>query len=234
MKESKQSADRCCVLVPANGPVEKECEHALRELSKRGYEVRQVGGYAAIDAARNEMSSTALRDGFDETIWIDSDIGFDPDDVDRVRNHQLPLCCGIYPKKGLREIACHVMPGTQCVDFGENGGLLEILYAGTGFLHVRREVYDSIREELSLPACNEHFGPAVYPYFQPMTVGHPRSGGSWYLGEDYAFCERARQCGYKIMADTTIRLTHIGRYGFTWEDAGSEMPRYASYRLNLH
>jgi hypothetical protein len=234
MSDQNQAAERCCILVPAHGAVERECDEGLRVLQSRGYEVRRVGGYAAIDAARNEIASAALRDGFEETMWIDSDIGFNADDVDRLRSHRLPICCGIYPKKGRQELACHVMPGETVVQFGASGGLVEILYAGTGFLHVRREVYDAMRQQLSLPACNEHFGPPHYPYFQPMIVEHPISGGAWYLGEDYSFCERARQCGYKIMADTTIRLTHVGRYGYSWEDAGSEIPRFASYRMTLN
>jgi GT2 family glycosyltransferase len=43
---------------------------------------------------------------------------------------------------------------------------------------------------------------------------HMSETGPWYLAEDYAFCERARQCGFKIMADTTIRLWHIGEYAY--------------------
>ena len=56
-----------------------------------------------------------------------------------------------------------------------------------------------------------------------------RTAGPWYLAEDYAFCERARQCGYKIMADTSIRLWHIGEYAYGWEDAGLERVRHDSF-----
>jgi len=49
--------------------------------------------------------------------------------------------------------------------------------------------------------------------------------GYWYLGEDYAFCERARQAGHKVIVDTTIRLGHVGRYTYGWEDAGQAVPR---------
>jgi hypothetical protein len=35
-----------------------------------------------------------------------------------------------------------------------------------------------------------------------------------YLTEDYA-SERARRCGYRLVADTTIRLQHIGAYGYS-------------------
>jgi hypothetical protein len=55
----------------------------------------------------------------------------------------------------------------------------------------------------------------------------------WYLPEDYAFCERARQCGFKIMADTTIRLWHHGSYGYSWEDAGKDQERYETFYFNV-
>ena len=101
------------------------------------------------------------------------------------------------------------------------------LYAGTGFLHVRCEVYRTIQERLALPTCNERFGKPMVPFFQPML--HTSDAGPWYLSEDYAFCERARQCGFKIMADTSIRLWHIGEYAYGWEDAGLERPRHDSF-----
>ena len=56
-----------------------------------------------------------------------------------------------------------------------------------------------------------------------------RVEGSWYLAEDYAFCARARQCGIAIMADTSIRLWHVGTYRYGWEDAGSDKERFATY-----
>ena len=98
------------------------------------------------------MATDALGDGFAETMWIDSDVGFEPDDIDKLRSHQQPIVCGIYPQKGRRVLACHVMPGTEKLIFGEEGGLTEILYAGTGFLLVRRAAYEQIQQNLSL-AC---------------------------------------------------------------------------------
>jgi hypothetical protein len=48
-----------------------------------------------------------------------------------------------------------------------------------------------------------------------------------------AFCERARQCGFRIMADTRIRLWHLGSYPFGWEDAGSTKERFANYNFHF-
>ena len=229
-----QMADRnpCVVLVPVNGVVEPACEDGLRELERRGYVVRRVRGYAAIDQGRCQMATDALADGFTETMWIDADIGFRPEDVERLRSHKLPLVSAIYPKKGRREVACHVLPGTDKLVFGQEGGLVELLYAATGFLHVRREVYVAMQEQLHLPLCNGEFaGRPLCPYFQPMV--RPHGQGYWYLAEDFAFCERARQCRFRIFADSTVRLRHYGAYGFTWEDAGIEPPRFGTFHFHL-
>jgi len=222
----------CVILVPVGSHIENACESALKTLEARGYTVRRVRGYAAIDQARNRMASDALRDGFAETLWIDSDVAFEADDVERIRNHSLPVVCGIYPKKGKREIAAHVLPGTEKLIFGAAGGLTEILYGATGFLHVRREVYDTIQKQLALPLCNERFGRTIVPYFNPFWI-REEGDSHWYLGEDFAFCERARQCGFKILADTAIRLWHIGSYQYGWEDAGRQTQRYPTFNFNL-
>lgn len=234
--DGKLEPARCVVLVPIGGSVVPACEEALAELEQRGYRVRRVRGYSAIDQGRNQMATDALADGYDETMWIDADVGFDPDDVDRLRWHDVPIVCGIYPQKGRRVLACHVLPGTEKLIFGDEGGLTEILYAGTGFLLVRREAYETMQRELQLPLCNERFGgrPMV-PYFQPMS--HPESvdgkvGGHWYLAEDFAFCQRARHAGFKIYADTRVRLMHYGNYGYSWEDAGMELQRYRTFHFH--
>ena len=229
-------AARCVVLVPVGGSIVPACEEALAELERRGYPVRRVRGYSAIDQGRNQMATNAMADGFEETMWIDSDVGFDPDDVDRLRQHDVPIACGIYPQKGRRVLACHVLPGTDKLIFGDEGGLTEILYAGTGFLLVRREAYETIHCELQLPLCNERFGgrPMV-PYFQPMSHAEQvesEATSHWYLAEDFAFCERARQAGFKIYADTSVRLMHYGNYGYSWEDAGMELQRFRTFHFH--
>jgi len=223
---------QCVVLVPVGSHIEPECALALSALEARGYPVRRVGGYAAIDQGRSQMASDALADGFQELLWIDSDIGFDPDDVDRLRSHGLPFVSGIYPKKGVRALASYLLPETESVVFGAGGGLLEIQYAATGFLLTQRRVYEAIAEQGELPVCNQRFNRPVVPYFLPMLV--PDGTGHWYLGEDFSFSERARRCGFVVMADTRIRLNHIGKCSYSWEDAGSERSRFGSYHFHVN
>ena len=222
---------KCVILVPFTSQIIPACESALRELERRGYDVRRVGGYAAIDQGRNQMATDALIDGYEETMWIDADVEFHPDSVEQLRGRDLPIVCGIYPQKGKRAIACHILPGTPRIVFGKGGGLVELLYAGTGFLLVRREVYLRMQERLGLPMCNERFGTPMVPFFHPML--HPCEDGCWYLAEDFAFCQRARAANFKIMADTTIRLWHVGHYAYGWEDSGQDRERNGTFTLNF-
>jgi hypothetical protein len=217
---------RCVVLVPYGSSIEPACERGLRVLEARGLEVRRYPSTAAIDRTRCDMATAALADGFDELMWIDADIQFDPDDVERLRGHDLPVVAGLYPKKGVQELAVHLEPGTTALEVGEGGGLVDVRYVATGFLLIQRLVFDDVQRHFSLPVCNARFGQASVPYFLPMVIADD-GGGYWYLGEDYAFCERARQAGHQIVVDTTIRLGHIGKYTYGWEDAGHAIPRVA-------
>lgn len=220
--------ESCAVLVPISRYVEPECEESLRALERRGYAIRKLHGCSAVDAARNTLATRALDEGFDETLWVDADVAFDADAVDRLRSHGLPISSGIYPKKGFRELATGLLPGTPEVVFGDEGELIEILYAGAGFLHVRREVYESIRDRLALPTCNAWSDRRAIPFFMPMIE---QWGDRFaYLAEDYGFCRRARQCGFKIFADTSIRLWHIGSYRYGYEDASGEINRGKTHR----
>ena len=221
----------CVVLVPHMGRIEPACERGLRALEERGYTVRRVAGYALLDQARSQLASDVLAEGFDELMWIDADVGFAAKDVERLRGHGLPIVCGTYVKKGQRALACHLMPGTEAITFGRDGGLIEIYYAPTGFLLTHRRVYEDMAAKLRLPTCNTRFDHPMVPYFLSMVV--PDGDGHWYLGDDFAFCERARRSGYQIWADTTIRLWHFGSYGYSWEDAGQETTRYATYHYRL-
>jgi hypothetical protein len=225
------TSSHCVVLVPVAGAIDPGCEDALRELERRDYSVWRVPGYATIDAARNQMVNDALAQGFDELMWIDGDIVFDPDDVDKLRRYDLPLVCGIYPKKACRQFACAFLPETRQLSFGTRGGAVEILYCGFGFALTRRVLYEAMQQQLGLPVCNQRFGSPLTPYFTPLVAGEGEQ--AWLLGEDYSFCERARRCGFRVMADTTIRLWRVGPYRFGWEDAGRDVERFTDYTFEI-
>ncbi len=208
----------CIVLVPVKGPIEPKTQDALGALVERGYPVQLLRDGSQIDLARSWLASCALRKDYKETLWIDADVVFDPDDVEKLRGRDLPFVAGLYVRKaGDHSFACKFLPTTGGITLGQLGGPMEICWAGMGFTLIRREVYEAIGK--TLPVCGGGYeGREVTPYFIPML--YPDGDKFTYLSEDYSFCERAKQAGFKIMADTSIKLGHVGSKMYTWDDIG--------------
>lgn len=224
---------KCVILVPVANYIEPECEKSLHQLTGMGYEVRRAWGYSDISRGRSQMATDALADGFEELMWIDSDIDFQPSHVEKLRSRRLPIVGGIYPLKNKKRLACDTLRPNESIVFGEQGGLFPLHYLATGFLLTQRRVYQQIEDQLKLPCCIGTGKNGLVPYFMPMVVAHKTLPVSLYLNEDFSFCERAQQCGFEIIADTTLRLGHIGKKAFSWEEAGEETIRYESYRMDI-
>jgi Methyltransferase domain len=222
------------VLVPHLGGIEAACEEGLRELELAGVRVVRRQGSSQIDLARSEMISGALHDGCESILFIDADIGFDPADALRLLDRpDPPVLSGVYAKKGPREVASAFHDGIKNILFGpEAPGLYPLRYAATGFLRIRAEVLRLMIERLKLPLCNTQWGEGFWPFFMPTIVKQP-DGSFHYLGEDWAFSHRLAQIGIIPMADTSLRLYHYGPYGYSWEEVGSDRPRYRTYNLSI-
>ncbi len=222
------------VLVPHLNGIDWECEQGLRRLEEGGVRVVRRGGSSAIDAARNDLLSNALHDGFESMMFIDADVGFDPVDVFRLLARPEPVVSGVYAKKGRRGLASHFADGVKEILFGPDApGLYPARFAATGFLRIRASALRRMIAELPLPLCNTKWGRGIWPFFMPMIVPHD-GDRLHYLGEDWAFSHRLGRVGITPMADTSIRLWHWGRHPFGWEDAGSDRSRHRSYNFRLH
>jgi hypothetical protein len=223
--------NRCVILVPVAKYVEQPCEAGLRALEVAGYPVRRIFGHSDIARGRSIIATEALAEGFEELLWIDSDVVFTLADVDRLRSHGEPLVGGLYPLKGKRKMAMTLLEKERLIVFGKGGGLLEVKHVATGFLYTHRSVYDVIAKYHALPRCRGDKPCGIVPYFLSVIVqeGDQHS----YLSEDFSFCWRAREAGIRVFADTAIRLGHVGSYTYGWEDAGQPMKRMATYRMNV-
>jgi len=222
----------CLVVVPYRDFILPVCEDSLRALEARGYTVRRDGGLDAIDHKRSRLATQALDEPYDEIFWIDSDMKFLPDDVDRLRSHGLPLVGGLYARRGERAFGYRPLRETAALTFGQGGGPVEVHSIATGFLLTHRRVYEAIVRKLDLPWCGASSGELVVPYFLPVVCADQEYGMS-YLSEDYSFCQRARQVGHKVMLDTSVRLWHVGSYGYSWEDVGAPIRRVASGNMQM-
>lgn len=96
-----------------------------------------------------------------------------------------------------------------------------IRYLATGFMAVRREVFETLATGLELEHADES-DMRQYPFFE--TQRGESDGKPIRLSEDWAFCERARQVGFGIWLNPAIRLKHYGMSGFVLEDLITVFP----------
>jgi hypothetical protein len=219
------------VLVPYYSAVEKECEDGLRALLRNGLPVRRAS-LSSIDLLRSTLLSHALKDGFDSFLFIDADIGFDPRDAVRLLARLEPVVAGIYVHNKGQEFAGTFARGVDKVVFGPDApGLYPLLYAPTGFLRIRAEVLRLMIDQLKLPECHWGTVKGIYPFFLPLCVPDGR-GGTRYLTEDFSFSHRLAQIGITPLADTTIKLFHYKKYGFSHEDMHPRQ-RFTNYTMEI-
>lgn len=224
---------KCLVVVPFLDRIEPDCERGLYELEAAGVRVVRKIGCSAIDVARSDLASEALHDGAESLLFIDADITFNPADALRILARPEPVVAGVYAKKSQRDLACIFAEGIKSVVFGMAAPEpYPLRYASAGFLRIHTAVLRRMIVDLKLPLCNTPWGRGFWPFFMPTII--PVTGGALhYLAEDWAFCHRLRQIGIDPVADTSIRLMHMGGHGFGWEDAGSEVYRYRTYNYFL-
>lgn len=211
--------------------IEPECEQGLRELEDAGWSVWRRRGAAAVDRERSRLATEALDAGFDALLWVDSDQVFEAAAADTLDGLAVPFVSALIARRGVRDFACVFADGCERVSVGEAGGPLEVRYVGCGFTLVRRSAFEAVAKHFGLPRIEDPSGPIV-PYYLPM-VASIAGQGLAYLGEDYAFCERVRQTGGRILVDTRPRVGHLGLYDYGWRDVLQSAAEPASFTIEL-
>src|SRR5882724_659261 len=157
--------------------------------------------------ARNRAAAYFLRETKREYIlFIDSDIIFDQNHINFLMESDEPILAGIYCKKSNGIEPClNTLPGQaeqKC------GGYQEIARAGTGFLRIHRSVLEKMKDVGEAdPNWAKHYvnhGGDEWDFFPVGVVSKE------YLSEDWFFCDRARNLGFKVMLDTRIQVRHEG------------------------
>jgi hypothetical protein len=198
-----------------------------------------LGYESLITRGRNILVSRFLDDSTTtHLLFIDADIGFDPQQVLRMLRFNSEVVAGMYPLKlhdwhsGMQHAingeALETAPlryvGTPCQgEEAENrDGFVAASYAGTGFMLIRREVFarmmaanPHLHYSAAHVAAAPSLSPNQYALFDCMI--EPETGV--YLSEDYTFCRRWRDLGGRIWLDAQGGLIHVGQYEFSGDPA---------------
>lgn len=176
-----------------------ECLLALRPVGE--VEIKLLKGTLVYDA-RNQLMEYALKiGGYDFILWLDSDMTFEPDLLERlmedIEGKQMVtgLCFGrrppfnpcIYKEVRVEQEGLGYMPHTKNYFDYPRDQLFEVEGCGFACVLMRVDMLDAM---------------SIYgvPFF-------PIAG----LGEDLAFCYRAKKLDFSFWCDSRLKIGHIMR-----------------------
>lgn len=165
-------------------------------------------GDAAIGRKRNfQVWRARTHTKADFLFFIDSDIIFEPVHFDRLVSHNLPVVGGVYFKKCARLEP--VVEG-KLSDEDPVTHLMEVKSCGTGFLCIRMDVFEAMIQKFGkqIEYRGDPDQELRWDFFPFGAVN-----GS-YRSEDWYFCDRARECGFKVYVDCSVQLGHVGKVVF--------------------
>ena len=177
--------------------------------------IGSICGCSVVSRARNLLVKDMLESNATDLLFIDSDINFEPEHIFRL------MAWGADPKKGI----VAGVPRTRSenkvyiadLDYDENGeltmngmGLVRGKRVATAFMLIRREVFEQMIEANPTweyyDKRTERMIPCLFD-FKLTEEG--------YMGEDFLFCDRARELGFEVWIDPTITLGHMGVQEYT-------------------
>ena len=210
-----------------------------------GMKLQTMGNESLITRARNTIVSMFLDDqNFIGThlLFIDADIGFNAQNIERLLCVDKDIACGIYPRKHIHwENVQKLLKENPNASTGEmevkalgynlnfdnpgnvkvENGFAKVNEAATGMMLVKRNVFRTMmkkfpeRKYISDQIINgKHFkSDNCYDLF---AVGpyETSPGKIRYLSEDYYFSRLWQECGGEIWADVSMPLTHFGNMAF--------------------
>jgi hypothetical protein len=234
-----------CAGIFAKSCVDLSAAAARLQLDIRFY---YIFNESLITRARNYCADEFLRSDCTHLMFIDSDIGFNADDVVTMltfMSDESPydVLCGPYPKKtiswekiklavdkGIADNDPNVLSnfvgdyvfnpvnGTGVIPL--NGEPAEIMEAGTGFMMIKRKVFEKIASEYPQYSYKpDHVRTAHFDGSREITMFFqadidPFGETKRYLSEDYWFCQLARKSGHQVWLCPWMSLQHVGSYIF--------------------
>lgn len=186
------------IAIPCMDQVPAQFMQSLATLRKVGEctVATQIG--SLIYTSRNKLAQKAIEMEADYVLWLDSDMVFPPDTMekmfDRLKKDKLDILTGLYFRRvhpytpvlfDKLEMVGNVCNWTEFKELPEEP--FEVGGCGFGCVLMDAGVFLDVQGR---------FG----NMFAPIAN----------TGEDLAFCWRARECGYKIICDPDITAGHVG------------------------
>ena len=179
--------------IPSYSYITTECVIALVDfLTKTPLDIHTAFVQSLyIDHARNQLVDFALQHGSAYLLFVDSDIQFPIDGLQRLLDHDKDIVGGYYnTRRGNCPVRVWDAAGKLTTPDPLPDSLFQCAVLPTGFMLIKL-------------ACLERL---TRPYFQVIT--HEKGT----IGEDVAFCKRCTDAGIEIYCDPGFKLGHVGKH----------------------
>jgi hypothetical protein len=191
-----------------------------------------------INRARNNLVAKFMANPqFTHLIFLDVDLAYRPEDILKLLWHDKDVVTGSYPIKEIlwdkvvklakddveakdiagkstRFVVNPVRAGDNTIE--TNNGAISVHDAGTGFMCIKRSVFEKMIEEYPDLKFNDDTGSMndeeknwTYAFFNSFVDDDKR-----FVSEDYGFCRYWQKMGGKIWVDPAIEIDHLGRFMF--------------------
>lgn len=133
-------------------------------------------------------------------FWIDSDISWDVEDFVRIYESDKDIISGLYQThpNGTVAVAFETKAGSGLPrkvnesEFILWNELVEAWGVGFGFVAMKQGVFEKISR----------------PWFEIQKIRWPEHEFDTNVGEDYSWCIKAREAGFKILVDPNVKVLH--------------------------
>lgn len=157
----------------------------IRRLDGVNYDINFKAG-TLVYLARDALAMEAMANGYTHVLWLDADMVFKDDVFEKLSAHQAPFVVGAFNGRHGARLPCVFQKfPDRLKEYPKE--TFEIDGCGFGCVLMRTEILRDVYREYGF--C-----------FQPTAD----------LGEDLAFCYRAKQLGYKLICDPSVKVGHIG------------------------
>jgi hypothetical protein len=170
-------------------------------LHKSGSFIPSTREQVATDSYGHNWKTNEIGGGkytYKKIFWIDSDIEWTPEDFLRIYDSDMDVVSGVYQTHPNGTVAVNLSDpqGRPTLvnksDFLLRWDPVEVGGVGFGFVAMKHGVFESMKR----------------PWFKIREVFWEENGFAVNMGEDYSWCEGAKEAGYKIWVDSLVKVKH--------------------------